>query len=303
MSGPLLLHVGYHKTGTTWLQRVLFTGRFGWAPLMSHEEVFATITRPHALAFDPAPAQALIAARAGPGAANVISSEILSGHPFYGARESAEFARRLAAVAPGARILITIREQMRIMTSVYMQYLSRAGTLAPEAFFRDDPVVGFTGFDPVHYEYHRLAGLYQQLFGAASVLVATQEALARDPAGFAARIAAFAGNPVRPAAAELAGGREAVSYPEYAAPLLRRANFLRAGPAGLPVADLGAAGRGLYRLAGGLARLRPVAALMGGRRPVLAHVQARFAGRFAASNRALAAMLADPPDLAGYDGM
>jgi hypothetical protein len=272
---------------------------------MSHEEVFATITRPHELAFDPGPARALIAerARAGGEAANVISSEILSGHPFLGGRESAAFALRLARVAPGARILLTIREQLRIIPSVYMQYVSRGGTMSAAEFFADAPETGFAAFSPGHFRYHRLVLHYRALFGAENVLVTTQEALAKDAFALALRIGRFAGNPQAPDPALLAGGREAVSYPEWAVPLLRRANRFRAGPAGHPVLDLGAAGRLLYRGIGRLSRTRAAAALFGSARPVQALARARFAGQFAASNRALAATIGPETDLSGYEGI
>ena len=55
MDKPVLIHIGYHKTGTTWFQKILFRPEFGLPPIMSHEEVFATLVRPHELAFDPAP--------------------------------------------------------------------------------------------------------------------------------------------------------------------------------------------------------------------------------------------------------
>lgn len=72
----------------------------------------------------------------------VISSEILSGHPFSGGIASDDYARRLKAIAPDAKILVSIRSQMRILTSVYMQYLLRGGTMGPELFFAGDPDSG-----------------------------------------------------------------------------------------------------------------------------------------------------------------
>ena len=47
-----------------------------------------------------------------------------------------------------------------------MQYLLRGGTMSPELFFAGDPELGFYGFRPEHFEYHRLVKLYQDLFGA-----------------------------------------------------------------------------------------------------------------------------------------
>ena len=35
----ILLHIGYHKTGTTWLQRDFFTEKYGFTQILSHEDV------------------------------------------------------------------------------------------------------------------------------------------------------------------------------------------------------------------------------------------------------------------------
>ena len=47
-----VLHIGYHKTGTTWMQRVLFHPDFGFAQVTGHEEVSRHITAPHTFEFD-----------------------------------------------------------------------------------------------------------------------------------------------------------------------------------------------------------------------------------------------------------
>lgn len=303
LADPVLLHVGYHKTGTTWLQRAFFVPDHGFAPVIGHEEVYRLITDPHEFDFDPAAAAAELAPRLAaipPDLAPVISSEILSGHPFYGGQRAPQYARRLRALFPRGRVLITIREQMRILASVYMQYVSRAGSKPPETFFAETAAPGYEHFSATHFCYHHLVGLYRELFGPERVLVMTQEEMARDLAGFGARVAAFAGaEPRRPLPA--VAKREAISNPEFAYPVLRRINHFRAdSPSDEPALDLGPLGRLAYRSAGKLAREKPLRDWFGDRRPVDAFVRARFAGRFEASNRALKAMLGDAVDLDGY---
>ena len=300
---PVLLHVGYHKTGTTWMQRAFFVPDHGFAQVIGHEEVYRLITDPHEFDFDPGAAAAALAplvAAVPPDLAPAISSEILSGHPFYGGQRAPQYARRLRALFPQGRVLITIREQMRILASVYMQYVSRAGTKPPEVFFAETATPGYEHFSATHFRYHHLVGLYRELFGPDRVLVMTQEEMARDLAGFGARVVAFAGAAPRaplPAAAK----REGVSNPEFAYPVLRRINHFRAdSPSDEPALDLGSAGRLAFRAAGKAAREAPLRDWLGGRRPVDAFVRARFAGRFGASNRALKAMLGDAVDLDGY---
>jgi hypothetical protein len=298
-----LLHVGYHKTGTTWLQNRFFVPEFGYGKVLDHDAVSALIADAHASERD---ADRLATAAAGaraalePGTVPVVSSEILCGNPFHGGAGGAENARLLAAAFPDARILITIREQMRMLTSVYMQYLSRGGTLPPESFFTETNAPGYPRFRIEHFRYDWLVGLYRGLFGDGNVLVLTQEEMAGDLAGFLAKLSAFAeaprqdGFPARTA-------RSGASYPEAAAPLLRRINHFRAGPASPePALDLGGFSAGLYRWAGGAARHPVLASVMGRGRSVSDHVAGRFAGRFADSNQALRRMVPGL-DLTGYE--
>lgn len=302
VSAPVLLHIGYHKTGTTWFQRSLFTQAHGYGQLMDHDEVFAFIVAPHSLHFDPATVAATLRERLATvpeGCYPVISSEILSGNPFYGGRESEVYAERLARLMPEARILITIREQISAIASTYMQYIRRGGTKRPERFFTERAVAGYAAFDPAHFEYDRLIARYMALFSPDRVLVETNEALARDPSAVAARLADFVG---LPSPATVDAGRVAPSPPEGAVPVLRRLNYLRDGPASTATfANLGEVGALLYR---GAAKLYAMRAGRGAaRRPVRAVAEAQFGGRFAEGNRRLASLTGGVLDLSKYEGL
>lgn len=298
---PLLVHVGYHKTATTWLQGTVFQPENGFRQVMSHDEIFDQIITPHGLIFDPEPPRrSLQERRQGEvqGVVDVISLEALSGNPITGGRESDDYARRLADIVPGARILITIREQIRIIASVYMQYLVRAGTAPPGAFFDGAGTGGYFGFDPVHFEYHRLVGLYQSLFGPENVCVLPLELIASDQAAAVNHLAEFSGN--RLLADWTARPARGVSYPETAAPLLRRANYFRRGPMNPnPIVNLGPVSAFGYRASGGLIRRFGRKA----RKPVTDLARARFGGCFADSNRQLRDSLAHPVPLPGYEGL
>lgn len=290
-----LIHIGYHKTATTWMQAQFFTPEHGFGMLADHQEIHDRVTRPHGLVFEPGPMQALIAERAAalPGAhVPVVSSEILSGHPFHGGRQSDEYAHRLHAIAPGAKVLISIRAQLKILPSVYMQYLLRGGTMPCDMFFDGTHWPGFHRFDPVHFEYHRLVALYQRLFGAENVHVLTQESLGADQEGACARLAEFAGAGAYRGLSEAARSARGVSYPEYAVPVLRRINYIQHSVVNpRPVVSVGFTPAGLYRAAGYVLRRPPFKGLFGGRKPVTEYVASRFTGHYGASNAALAALV------------
>ena len=305
MNQPLTIHIGYHKTATTWMQNRLFVADHGYAQIADHADVFAHIVQPHGLIFDPRAMADLIDTRRSKlptGVTPVISSEILCGNPLYGGRESEAYAQRLTRIAPDARILISIRDQKRILPSVYMQYLLRGGTMPWQKFFDGTDEFGYFGFSARHFEYHRLVALYQDLFGASNVHVTTQESLKRDMDATAAAIAAFAGNTRFDGLLAAARQPSGVSYPEYAVPVLRRINHLQAStlnPA--PVVSFGTTPKGLYRLAGYALKRPPLSMLLSGRSPVSDYVRTRFDGMFHDSNRQLAQIVGHPLDLSEYD--
>lgn len=300
-----LIHIGYHKTATTWMQAQLFTPAHGYRMLADHPEIFAHITRPHGLVFDPAPMRALIAERSAglpEGQVPVLSSEIISGHPFYGGQMSDTYAERVKAIAPDAKILVSIRAQDKILPSVYMQYLLRGGTMPYDMFFAGTDVPGYLGFDPLHFEYDRLVRRYQELFGAQNVYVMTQESLIADMDEACRGVAQFAGNTVFDGVTEAARKARGVSYPEYSVGVLRRINQVQRStlnPA--PIVCVGTTPGGLYRSLGYLLRRPPFSTMLGDRKPVSDYVKQHFAGHFAASNARLEATLAHPVDLSRYD--
>jgi len=309
---PLLLHVGYHKTATTWLQNKVFLPRRGFRQILTHEEIFDGVIAPHGLDFDPAPLAAEIAARrqADPGETrvDVISLEALSGLPYEGGRESDVYARRLQALVPDAHILITIREQFAILSSIYMQYVQRAGTMHAKAFFDEQPFAGYQKFTAQNFCYHRLVGHYQALFGADHVLAWPQEEIAADQKSALARLAGFCGNDMLEQELAQPGwtpsAERGVSYPQFAVPALRRVNYFRRDALNPnPILDLTGPNKELFRSVGWMARNLPVPGSWRKSRPVTDYLRSRFAGRFADSNRQLAAQLHHKVDLSRYEGI
>lgn len=292
MTAPLLLHIGYHKTATTWAQRRLFTPEHGFRQVAFHEEAFEHVVAPHGLRFSPEPLREIIAkgrAALAPGEVPVLSSEILSGLPFEGGRESDVYAERLKAIAPDARILISIRQQLKILPSVYAQYVLRGGTMPYDQFFAGEATLGYFAFRPEHFEYDRLVAHYQSLFGAQNVFVLPQERLQSDMEGAVAELARYAGAEGFTGLSAGAKARTGVSYPEYAMPVLRRINHIQTSTLQpCPIVSLGTTPRGLYKLTGFLLKQQPFAGLLKGRKPVSAYVKAHFSDHYRESNARLA---------------
>ncbi|UUY05662.1 sulfotransferase [Svornostia abyssi] len=196
-----LIHVGYHKTGTSWLQKRLFRVKeagFWWGGKAEDSPVNRLVTA-SPLDFDAAQARVEFAAEAAKprarGLRHVVSLERLSGHPFSGGYDSAEIAHRLHATMPEGRVFIVIREQRGMIASTYKQYV-KAGGAMPLRLFLQPPLhrrPRVPAFDLEHFAYHRLLAHYRELFGDDRVLALPYERLREDPLAFAATVQRFAG--------------------------------------------------------------------------------------------------------------
>jgi hypothetical protein len=202
--GSILVHIGYHKTGTIWLQRELFSGESGyqWLGKRPRTHPVRRLVRDRTPEFDAAVIRqgfdALIAEVEQQGRLPVVSLERLSGHPFSGGFDADRVAERLADVFSEARVLVVVREQRAVIVSTYKQYVQVGGACPLERFL--DPPRSRSErvplFDGRHFEYHRLVERYQALFGDDCVLTLPYDLFVHDGRGFVERIAAFAGRPI-----------------------------------------------------------------------------------------------------------
>lgn len=203
--GRLLLHIGYHKTGTTWLQSAWWSNPksgYMWVSEHTAQHPVRRIVLDRPLEFDAAAIRSelepLLERARAKGLMPVVSLERLSGHPFSGGHDAKLIADRLREVLPESHVLIVIREQKSMIASTYKQYVT-AGGLSPVERFVDPPTtVGarVPPFDYRHFEYDHLIRYYQTLFGKDAVLVLPYDELVQDARAFIERIAQFAGKPL-----------------------------------------------------------------------------------------------------------
>ncbi|MFN3287225.1 MAG: hypothetical protein ACK40H_02150 [Sphingomonadaceae bacterium] len=145
----LLLHIGLHKTGTSWFQEVVIPDAGNrLAPVGEPLEPRRDIVRPHPYHFDAValrakydPLMEQVEAR---GCVPVISDERLSGNPLSGGFDTRLLVDRLADLFPQARVLLVLREQRAMLKSIYDQYVRTGGGCAIERFL--DP--GSRGVTP-----------------------------------------------------------------------------------------------------------------------------------------------------------
>lgn len=303
---PVLLHVGLIKTATTFLQTQVFDAPDEGLELAAgrhtRAELVETILLGDDFAFDAEAARSRLEGHAeevrARGNLPVWSEEMLLGNPPSRRYDGFANARKLKAVYPQARVLVTLRRQQAIALSMYREYVLGGGAL---------PLSGFVGtgqeapgYSPVlrpeFLHYDRVISHYMGLFGSENVLVLPQEMLRADPAACYARLSAFTGariDPDRPR-------RQAhVGEGIVAMGLRRRTNRLilrdptRRGRQGLDAL--------FDRLLRRLDRLVPAGWNARGEGRLKAAIAARYDGLFAESNARTAALTGLPLGDLGYD--
>jgi hypothetical protein len=180
-----VVHIGLHKTATTWLQRHLF-------PLVTSHRVVEreliqeALIRQHAFAFDAERARNTMHLR--PAEAVLLSEEHLSGDLFndgFRGALSRELARRIRATLPDSEIALVIRRQSDIIASTYGQYVAVGGTHTLARFlFHPELKWYIPGFDFDHYDYRKWIEYYRAEFGPERVHVFLYEDFATDNRAF-----------------------------------------------------------------------------------------------------------------------
>jgi len=195
----VLIHAGYHKTGSTYLQEFVFRPEHGLSTETgeSRTQIVRDIVVPDNFVFDAGAAREkyrpFVEQAEKQGHRFVLSHERLSGYPPSGGYDRKLVADRLAQTFPGARILLVIREQNSLIRSVYSQYVTDGGDLPLRRFLETpEPALGrVPGFRLEVYEFDRLIEYYRGLFGEKRLLVLPFEMLLRERGAFVNRILAF----------------------------------------------------------------------------------------------------------------
>lgn len=224
-----LVHIGYHKTGTTWLQTHLFArADAGFiVPFDRKTTLNQVMVEPYPLAFDPAAARAALRPEVDrlldDGRIPVITSESLSGEDASGGYQGKEMADRIQAVFPDANILVVIREQRAIIRSSYQMYLRGNGLVSLKHYLdppRPPRAMPFFHLD--YYKYDRLIAYYHRLFGRERVLALPYELLVAQGGVYADTIIRHAG--ARPISNLPFDLRPKKSWPAFAVAMKRYMN-------------------------------------------------------------------------------
>ncbi|TPG20884.1 hypothetical protein EAH87_05875 [Sphingomonas koreensis] len=186
-----IVHIGFHKTATSWLQKAFFPHATSHRYLVDRRIVRETLLGGTAFDFDSAAAREKLGFDDG-GPPPLICEEDLSGtlHVGLAAGHVAKaVAERIHQTAPEAQIVMFVRAQPSAALSWYIQYLREGGTASHKRYLFGSTYrhVGWSRplmtprFDFSQLDYRGLIETYDALFGRENVHVFAYEAFVRDP--------------------------------------------------------------------------------------------------------------------------
>jgi hypothetical protein len=196
-----LIHIGYPKTASTWLQEVVFPDEsLGFTTPWGNRCALAidqlVLCGPYNFSPEEAIANFKSNIHEPLSLTPVISDEILVGDPIQGKYWGKMIADRLVEVFPSAKVLICIREQKSYMLSAYKEYIRSGGTFPLQRFIGHNlNRHGFTGIIQKNFlEYDTVISYYQNLFGKEKVLILPFEMLRLEPQFFLDSLLDFSTN-------------------------------------------------------------------------------------------------------------
>ncbi|NQY09663.1 MAG: sulfotransferase domain-containing protein [Flavobacteriales bacterium] len=209
----VLIHIGFHKTGTTWLQNEMFVAQNKtFCPLSTRDNKRSSLAwhfifDEHQYLLNSFDLNETIIKRELDAILKkkedqinnriyVMSHERLCGYSQSGGFDSSIIAGRIKNIFPKGKILILLREQKSFIKSDYFQYLSVGGTHGFEKYLNLKYDGKRPGFSPNHINYYPIVSKYQELFGKENVLVLPYELFKKDKLDFIKRLSVFVGETI-----------------------------------------------------------------------------------------------------------
>lgn len=191
-SVSVIVHIGYPKTATSWLQKNFFP-KVRNAVYYPRRDTFEAIIPHNSLDFDPEKVRESFIT--GNAEHLILSLEGLVGttHNFgLNGYLTTEHARRIHSIFPDAKIVLFIRRQENIIASSYVQYIKGGGTYSIEKYLYHNHFKNISGlslFSFKYFEYDQIIRYYVKLFNEKKVKVYLFEMFSQNPIAFAQKFA------------------------------------------------------------------------------------------------------------------
>jgi hypothetical protein len=188
-----LIHVGYPKALSSWLQDVVFKPDNGFWPAMGPLPVQRQIIDPAPFFYDPSNINQFLVEQLADDRSliPVISSEMLSGNMRHGGYNADDLAHRLYTTFPEPRILCVIREQKSMIRSLYSEVIKWGMPHSIENFLVPNRPRLAPQYRHEYLQYDGLVSHYQSSFGEENVLVIPYELFLMNPRSFLERLIDF----------------------------------------------------------------------------------------------------------------
>lgn len=194
--GDVVLHIGLHKTGTRYLQRMVLhqldRGRFAVDPPEVHRPLRRAVRQPGNRQAE-AEAEAAVERwrQAGDRRTLVLSEPHICGDMFSGYHDYGENLRLIRRLFPEARVLYVVRDQAGWLHSAYRQHLARGKPVPIETFLnyfdgRFQPrlarsVNGVRNMEALSLPFLDIYQAYARTYGPGNVYMFRHEDLRREP--------------------------------------------------------------------------------------------------------------------------
>lgn len=195
---PPLIHVGYPKALSSWMQKHLFKPEHGFLTILNSMESTIGVIDPSPFGFTESAAHTYIQSNLArtpqhQGMTPVISAEMLIGNPYCGGFNAKQNADRLHQLFPHGKVLLVIREQRKLIRSLYKTLVTWGMPHSIRRLLQPQDLSMAPQFNLDYLRFDRAVQYYQQLFGHDNVLVLPYEGFVQDPQAFLQRLFAFAG--------------------------------------------------------------------------------------------------------------
>jgi len=177
-----VVHIGFPKTATTFLQTRVFPALrdFRYFDARESERFFASVIGHDDTIFDFAAARRSLQDAWDTHAKSLFSYEPLTGLEYRSAFVNRTLIAQRLRKLGFERVIITIRNQFDVLESAYRQYIRSGGVLKIDEYVTFDPAKTHYLY-PEYFDYHSIYRLYAETFGHSNVLVLQYERL-RDSA-------------------------------------------------------------------------------------------------------------------------
>lgn len=201
---PPLVHIGFPKALSSWLQKHLFKPEQGFLNILDSLHTQISVIDPTPFRFDENLCIGFMEKSLAQhvdhhGLVPVCSAEALIGNPYCGGYNAKQNADRLKQLFPDARILLIVREQQQLIRSLYKTMVVWGMPHSIKRLLDPKDTSMAPQFNLDFLRFDLATAYYQQLFGPDNLLVLPYEAFTADPQKFTKTILQHAGCKPAPA--------------------------------------------------------------------------------------------------------